>query len=276
MLVKKLKKIYRFFFLKYFRIIYKFQYDIPFFNTSDHIKTVNPIKYIQGSKSVAVIGKGASIFKSSPKKIIEECDCRILLSRVDVENLEEFIGNKFEVQISPQVAEDNSIMQVMPKNIIDKYGIKLLICNLEKKDKRFKTFYNFFHDRVDMLGYIPSENQLDFNIDVFNYSPTGRLTIASSVLKILYNVPSVEKIVFAGVDAYHFGYSQKQKKDGKIFFDINITSQNPLETHGKPFIKFMIDTVIKKNKIKKLRVFFPKILKDYIDFPDHESFNFYD
>jgi hypothetical protein len=276
MLVKKLKKIYRFFFSKYWRIIYKFKYEIPFFNTNDLTKIVNPIKYIEGSKSVAIIGKGASIFESNPKKIIEECDCRILLSRVDVENLEEFIGNKFEIQISPQVAEDNSIVQVMPKHIIKKYGIKLLICNLEKKDKRFKIFYNFFHDRVNMLSYIPSENELDFNIDVYNYSPTGSLTIASSILRILYNVPSVEKIVFVGVDAYHFGYSQKQKTDGKIFFDINITSQNPLKTHGKPFVNFMIDTVIKKNKIKKLKVFFPKILKKYIDFPDHESFNFYE
>lgn len=275
-MIKKLKKAIHFLRNKYWRIIYKIKYDIPFFDTSNFSKIINPIDYLHGVKSVAIIGKGASIFECNPKKIIEKCECKVLLSRVDVENLGEYIGDKFDIQIAPQVANVNSVIQVLPKNIIKNYGIKLLICNLNKKDERFKIFYNFFHNRVEKIGYMPSFDEMNFNINIYKYSERGSLTIASSILRILYNIPSIEKIIFAGVDAYHFGYSQKQKTDGKIFFDINITSQNPLETHGKPFVNFMIDTVIKKNKIKELKVFFPKVLKDYIDFPDHESFNFYE
>ena len=70
--------------------------------------------------------------------------------------------------------------------------------------------------------------------------------------------------------------SQKQKQDGKVFFNMNITNKDPKETHGKPFIKFMIDSVIERNKITKLKVYFPNILKQYIDFPEHECFIFYD
>jgi len=275
MIVKILKNFIIFSLKKYWRIIYKIKYDIPFFDTNNFSKIINPIEYLTGVKSVAIIGKGASIFECNPKKIIEKCECKVLLSRLDVENLGEYIGNKFDVQISPQVANVNSTIQVLPKNIIKNCGVKLLICNLNKNDERFKIFYNFFHNRVEKIGYMPNIDEMNFNINIYKYSDRGSLTIASSILRILYNTPSVEQIVFAGIDAYHFGYSQKQKEDGKVFFQINITSNNPKETHGKPFIKFMIDSVIKRNEIKKLKVFFPIILKKYIDFPNHESFKFY-
>ena len=51
----------------------------------------------------------------------------------------------------------------------------------------------------------------------------------------------MEKIVFAGVDAYHYGYSQKQKEDGKVFLNVNITTDNPKETHGKPLLNYIFD-----------------------------------
>lgn len=275
MFLEIIKKPIRFLIYKYWRIIYKFKYDIPFFDKHGKSKIVNPVDYLEGTKSIAIIGKGASIFENNPKKIIDQCDCKVILSRVDIENLEEFIGSKFDIQIAPQVSKTNTIMQVLPEKLLKKYGIKLLICNLDKQDERFKIFYNFFHNRVNKIGYMPNSDNLDFDVDVYKYSSRGSLTIASSVLRMIYNVKTVEKIVFAGVDAYHFGYSQKQNQDGKVFFNTNITSHNPKETHGKPFIKFMIDSVIERNKQNKLKVFFPKILKKYITFPEHESFMFY-
>ena len=272
MIIEKIRKIFLFIFFKYWRIIYKIKYEIPFFDRNDLSKIINPIKYIEGSKSVAIIGKGASIFENNPIKEIEKCDCRILLSRVDVENLEKYIGNRFEVQIAPQVSKTDTIMQVLPRKLIRKYGIKLLICNLKRTDERFEIFNNFFQDRIENLGYMPDSNEMDFDVDIYKYSSRGSLTIASSVLRILYNVPSVQKIVFAGVDAYHFGYSQKQKKDGYVFLDI---IPSDLETQGKPFIRYMIDSVIKRNRIQRLDLYFPEILKKYIDFPEHQSFKFY-
>lgn len=272
MIIKKLKKIFRIVYFKYWRVIYKYKYQIPIFDKNDLSKIINPIKYIEGSKSVAIIGKGASIYENNPIKEIKRCDCRILLSRVDIENLEKYIGNKFEVQIAPQVSKTHTVMQVLPKKLIRKYGIQLLICNLKKTDDRFKIFNNFFNDRIENLGYMPDSNEMSFDVDIYKYSSRGSLTIASSILRILYNVSSVRKIVFAGVDAYHFGYSQKQKKDGYVFFDI---IPSDLETQGKPFIRYMIDSVIKRDKINRLDVYFPKILKKYINFPKHRSFKFY-
>lgn len=274
--IKKLKLIVSYIINKYWRIIYKSKYGIPFFDTNNSSKITNPIKYLKGIKSVAIIGKGASIFENNPKKVIDECDCRILLSRVDVENLEGYLGNKFEVQITSMVSDRDSIVQVLPKDLIKKYGINLLIANLEKSDERFKLYNTYFQDRVNNLGYKPSSNEMRFDVDIYKYSPRGSLTIASSVLRILYNVPTVEKIVFAGVDAYHFGYSQQQKEDGRVFLNINAGSEDPHESHGKPFIKFMIDSVIERNKLMKLRVYFPSILKQYINFPNHECFMFYE
>ena len=269
---KKLKNIINYAINKFWRIVYKFKYDIPFFDTDNISNITNPIEYLDGIKSIAIIGKGASIFDRNPRKVIERCDCRVLLSRVDVENLENYIGKKFEVQIVPQVAERKSLIQVLPRKLIKKYGIKLLVVNLENTDKRFKIFYNFFHDRVNKISYMLSPSEMNLDIDVYKYSPRGSLTIASTALRILYNVPSVEKIVFAGVDAYHYGYSQKQKTDGKVFLD---EVPENLETHGIPFIKYMIDSVIERNKNKKIKVYFPLILKRYINFPKHESFMFY-
>ncbi len=273
MIIKKLKKIFRFIYYKYWRVIYKYKYQIPFFDKNDFSKIINPIKYIEGSNSVAIIGKGASIYENNPIKEIKKCDCRILLSRVDVENLEKYIGNRFEVQIAPQVSKTHTINQVLPKKLIRKYGIKLLICNLNRADKRFEIFNNFFQDRIENIGYMLDKNELDFDLDIYKYSSRGSLTIASSILRILYNVPTVEKIIFAGVDAYHFGYSQKQKKDGYVFLDI---IPSDLETQGKPFIRYMIDSAIERNKSRKLELYFPKVLKNHINFPNHKCFKFYD
>jgi len=273
--IKILKSIVSYIINKYWRIIYKSKYGIPFFDTNNSSKITNPINYLKGVKSVAIIGKGASIFENNPKQVIDECDCRILLSRVDVENLESYLGNKFEVQITPMVADRDSIIQVLPKDLIKKYGINLLIANLEKSDERFILFNNYFQDRVNNVGYKPSSNEMTFDVDIYKYSPKGSLTIASSVLRILYNISSVEKIVFAGVDAFHYGYSQKQKIDGKVFLDQNLNFENPMESHGKPFLNFLFDTVQQINKIKKLDVYFPKVLKKHIKFPNSTSFKFY-
>ena len=275
MIINQFKKFSRFIFFKYCRIIYKIKYDIPFFDTKNFSKIVNPVDYLDGVKSVAIIGKGASIFESNPREIIEKCDCKIILSRVDIENLGEYVGSKFDIQIAPQVSKKNSVIQVFPKNIIKNCGIKLLICNLDKKDERFNIFYNFFHNRVDKIGYVPSSEELNFDVNIYKYSQRGILTIASSVLRILYNIKSIEKIIFAGVDAFHYGYSQKQKTDGKVFLDQNLNYENPKETHGKPFLNFLFESVLEVNKFSKLEVYFPKILKQHINFPTHESFKFY-
>ena len=59
MFLEIIKKPIRFLIYKYWRIIYKFKYDIPFFFLYVKSKIVKPLEYLEGTKRIAIIGKGA-------------------------------------------------------------------------------------------------------------------------------------------------------------------------------------------------------------------------
>ena len=248
-LYRLIKIIIRTFYFKIHRFAYFYKYRIPINDKYSNIPSglVSPLSYFKGFNSVAIIGKGSSIFDINPKKIITDCDTRVLLNRVDIEGLESYIGNKFEVQMTQYVSRrSNWLMPVLSKRLISKYGIDMLICNLNKDDLRFKRYYNFFHNRVKKISYMPHD-KLKIDLDIFQYQKDGALTIASNIIRILYNVPTVNKIIFAGVDAYHYGYSHQGESDGKIFHDM--LQGNEREKAGVPFLKFLFDYTIIRNKI---------------------------
>lgn len=77
-----------------------------------------------------------------------------------------------------------------------------------------------------------------------------------------------------GVDAYHYGYSHQGESDGKIFHDM--LQGNEREKSGVPFLKFLFDYTIIRNKIYPIEIYFPICMKIFIDFPVHPRFKFYD
>ena len=97
------------------------------------------------------------------------------------------------------------------------------------------------------------------------------------MLRVLVNMPDLKKIVFAGIDAFHYGYSYRKDvspKD-KFYYGINACSEDPLETHGKPFIRFLRDIMEIRNKISPLDVYIPHCLKENFNLPQKSYFNYY-
>lgn len=264
---------------KYYRLMYKLKYGIPFFDQAiDSNKVVNFLDYTEGLKSAAVIGKGASIYKSSPKEMIEKCAFKCILNSVDVEHLEQYIGSQIDAQITMHVSAVNTLMPVLPKETFKKKNIKLLIGNIhlwQDNGNRFKRYYSFFHDRVNHISHIiPDENcKYDYTKQLYGGES---LSTGAALVKMLLNVDTLEKIVFAGVDAYHFGYAQSKDADSNIFYSLDVGHDNVKEKVGRPFLNFLFEAVIKRNDVYPLEVYFPKVLKQYIDFPNHTSFKFYD
>ena len=130
---------------------------------------------------------------------------------------------------------------------------------------------------MPFISFIPEDTDLTFEGDAKLYGGHG-LGITANLLRMLYEIKSLEKIVFAGIDAFHFGYaySETSSLNEKVFYGINAVSLNPLETHGKPFLKFLFFTLSEINKVRYLEVWFPLILKEYINFPDDPYYKFYD
>lgn len=262
---------------KYYRLLYKKKYDIPFFDTKDKKKVVNFLDYVKGIKSAAIIGKGASIYKSRPRSIIQQCDFKCILNSVDVEHLEEYIGSEIDAQMTMHVAAVNTLMPVLSKKIFKKKKIKLLIGNIhlwQDNGERFERYYSFFQDRVENISYVipDDESKYDFTKQLYGGES---LSTGAALVKMLLNIDTLEKIVFAGVDAYHFGYAQSENGDKNTFYSLDVGHDNVKEKVGKPFLKFLFYAIMERNKVFPIKVYFPEILKEHINFPEHDSFKFY-
>ncbi len=256
------------------------KYDIPFWDAKiDNNRIVDFQTILKDVSSVSIIGKGASIFHSNPLEIIKNSDFKILMNSVDIEYLEKYIGNKFDMQITTHISRTNSIIPVISKKNIKKYGIRYLMCNNEKSHKNGQTvidYWRYFNNRVDYISCLPEFSKLNYSPDLTRFGP--RLTIASSVLLLLYNIESVNKIIFVGVDAFHFGYSYRPniKDNDKHFYPINEGGYNdPKSSHGIPFLNFLFTTIEEVNKKRRIEIHFPEILIPYINFPKKDYIIFY-
>ena len=279
-LIQLLKNIIKYFYFKYHRVKYFINYRIPIFDKqmdSDHI--VDFLDWVGPIESAAIIGKGASIYESSPKELIQNCDFKCILNSVDVEHLESYIGSKIDAQMTTQVGSVNSLMPVLSNKLIGKYGIKVLICNSKKSYNDGSTvnnYWNYFRNRVGNISCMPEDNELVFDPDLTKYGGHG-LTIAANLILLLYNIPTLKKIVFAGVDAFHFPYAYKNepKKNDKVFYSINAASEDPRTTHGIPFLLFLFDTLEKINEYRNVDVYFPAVLNEYFKFPQRSYIYYY-
>ena len=280
-IIDLLKNFLDYGYYKYHRLKYFFLYGIPFIDKKiDSTRIVNFLDWVGPIENAAIIGKGASIYESDPKKLIQSCDFKCVLNSVDIEHLEPFIGSSVDAQMTTRAGLVNSLMPVLPKRILKKYGIKLLICNSTMNyanGTAIKTYWDFFNNRVDNISYMLENDELEFDVDTKQYSERGRLTIASSLLRMLYNIKTLNKIVFAGVDAFHFPYAYREgvKQTDKVFYPMNAASEDPRNTHGLPFLRFLFDTLKLINQERKLDAYFPVILKKHIDFPDVNYIKFY-
>ena len=255
-------------------------YDIPFWDSglpSKKITSFNTI--LQNIKSIALIGKGASIFESDSLKLIRNCDYRVCLNSVDLENVRSKVGGFVDAQATTQVSRVNSLMPVYPKTTINKFSIKTLICNNQRDYKNnlvLNDYFYYFNDRVDTICCLPSDNfyKIDLSLDKYN---KGRITIAGSMIRVLVNMLDLKKIVFAGIDAFHYGYSYRKgiKSNDMFYYDINACSADPLETHGKPFIEFLRDIMEIRNKISSLDIYIPLCLKENFNLPKKPYFKYY-
>jgi hypothetical protein len=260
--------------------LYYFKYRIPIHNAKvDKNRLVAFDSIVEGVKSVAIIGKGASILESNPKSLIQKCDFKCVMGIIDVDYFESYIGNSIDAQMTSHVGRIDSLMPVFSKNIIQKYGIKVLICNSTNKYKKghiLKNYWNYFNNRTPFISYMADDKELRFDGDPEKYGGHG-LGVTANLLRMLYELKSLERIVFAGIDAYHFDYAygDNHKKSGKVFYDMYAGSSDPKITHGIPFLKFLFHTLDEINSTKYLEVWFPCILKNYIDFPDKVYYKFY-
>jgi hypothetical protein len=279
-LIQLLKNIIKYFYFKYHRVKYFICYGIPIFDKrmgSDNI--VDFLDWVGPIESAAIIGKGASIYESSPKELIQNCDFKCILNSVDVEHLESYIGSKIDAQMTTQVGSVNSLMPVLSKKLINQFGVKALICNSTKtyNDGRVvNTYLNFFNDRADFISCMAENTELKFDVDLKKYGGRG-LTMASNLVRMLYNIKTLKRIVFAGVDAYHYPYSYRGgvKNNDKVFYQINAGSDNPKISHGLPFLAFLFDTLEIINRERVLHAYFPAVLRSVIDFPDVKYIKFY-
>ena len=236
--------------------------------------------WIGDIKSAAIIGKGASVFESKPLDLIKNCEFTCLMNSVDIDYLEPWIGNKFDAQLTTHVGRINSIIPVLNKEQIERTGIKILICNNtidHNKGITVKDYWNYFNNRVQKIGYVPHSSEFNFKVDLSQYGE--RLSMASSLLMMLFNVKTLNKIVFVGVDAFHFGYSYRpgvSETDRHFYPFTEGGYDDPRTSHGLPFLKFLFETINLINSQRELIVLFPEVLRGHIDFPDENYIQFYE
>jgi hypothetical protein len=278
---RKLKDALLYLYFKYHRALYYFSFGIPIFNKKvEKGRLVDFIDWVGPIESAAIVGKGSSILKSNPIKTIQNCEFKCLLNIIDLDYLRPYIGDTFDAQMTTHVGRANSIVPVLSKKQIKKYNIRILVCNSTKSymaGEVLKDYWDYFNNRVPFISYMSDDQNLFFDGDAKKYDGHG-LGITANLLRMLYEIKSLKKIVFAGIDAYHFGYaySESSLKNKKVFYDMNATSSDPINTHGKPFIKFLFFTLHEINKERYLEVWFPKILKEYFQFPDEPYYKYYD
>lgn len=280
-MMRKLKDLLLYFYFKYHRILYLFKYKIPILNVDiEKERLVNFVDWVGPIKSAAIVGKGASVLETNPKELIQGCNFKCLMNTIDIDFLKSHIGKDFDAQMTSHIGRVDSLMPVLSKELITKYGINLLICNSTRSYKSgsiVKDYWDYFNNRVPFISFIPEDSDLTFEGEAKLYGGHG-LGITANLLRMLYEIKSLEKIVFVGIDAFHFGYAYRETSslNEKVYYGINAASLNPLETHGKPFLKFLFFTLREINKVRYLEVWFPLILKEYIDFPDEPYYKYYD
>ncbi|MDC0596898.1 hypothetical protein OAP43_03950 [Candidatus Pseudothioglobus singularis] len=231
--------------------VYKF--GVPLYCKFDDTKKVSTfLDVLEGIKSVAIIGRGASIYECNPINIIKEVDFVIILNRVDIENMTKYIGNRVDAQI----AQPPPPYAVIPKKIINLFGVKYISSNKRSSSQKFKRFYRSCSNRgIEILRY-PEDQELGYSFTKYSaFAPTQ----CGSLIKILFNVKSVEKIFFAGVDFFTQGYSNIEDLGEMV-----AEKQPPInnyELKGKPLINYITTNLAHVNKDRELKLYFPHILK---------------
>ncbi len=259
----KLKALIKILFKPYLFI----RYNVPLicnYNQKHRYRTL--INALDGVKSIAIIGRGASIKECNPILEINNVEFVIIMNRVEIESLEEYIGNKIDAQI----AQPPPPYAVLPRDSIKKYGIKYISSNKRQSSFKFKNFYCSCYNRgVEVLRY-PDDSELNYKFTKYNvYAPTQ----CGSLMKIIFNVKSINKVVFAGVDFFTQGYSICKIKDEKV------APQTPhsfnYEKKGIPLMKYIKEQSKHVAKDRDLRLFFPEILKSILGDDSNGVINYY-
>ncbi|MCK5175829.1 MAG: hypothetical protein KAR47_20710 [Planctomycetes bacterium] len=245
----------------------RYKYGVPLFQKNvrrDDLADV--FEEIGEIKSCAIIGKGNSIKSCNPINEIGQCDLKIILNRVEVENLTDFIGDRIDAQIGMPPG----LYTILPKKLLRQFEIRFIISNKVFEDPRFNIFYNSYRTRGIPVCCVPDDKHMKYDYCKLDYP---HATQCGSILKILYNIDSLERIVFAGIDFFRFGY-HTTNVDKRACPAAPPPNNDKLK--GDPLKKFIFETVPKRNATKPLTVYFPSILKPLIDFPDLPCFKFYE
>ena len=238
---------------------------------------------IEGSKKVLIIGKGASLNNISDEKLsalIEKCDYRILASSVDIANHSTLKKYSYDVQFTCRVDDINRFCPVYPQEMLNKFCIKSLCINSNKKYNnglalaRYKKFFNYPNIKLLDIGLKKGFTPISDNPNLYG----GRsLTMLHSILKQIMASSSVKEIILLGVDFYGTGYldetRKKSQKEQKIFYEITISSENPRENEGIPLLKYLMKLTQSDFFKKRFKLIFPKEIECYI--PDEILYNFY-
>jgi len=231
------------------------------FKQHDNLLTV-----LDGVKNVAVIGRGSSINESNPWSLIEKTDFKIIMNRVDLESLPQMRGYKIDAQI----AQPPPPYSVLPPSLIEKYAVDYVSSNKTQKNKQFYKFKRCYQKCAAEILRFPDDSELGYP---FTRSTTYAPTQCGSILRVLFNVCSVERIVFAGVDFFMDGYWNKSEINEECAPRI-VPSVN-FEKKGKPLAKWINDSVKVVSLDRDIELYFPE--KTRILFGDSccESIKFY-
>lgn len=263
MIKSKIKFIIKLFYRPYLSL----KYDLPLFPRYSYNNHRTLIDVLNGVKSIAIIGRGASIKEINPIMQIKNVDFVIIMNRVEIESLEKYIGKKVDAQI----AQPPPPYAVLPKSIINKFGVKYISSNKIQSSPKFKSFFSSYFNRgVELLRY-PNDDELKYDFTKYNvYAPTQ----CGSLMKIIFNVTSIKKVVFAGVDFFSQGYMTEIIKDKKI------APQEPhsfnLRKKGLPLLKYIKSCSKIVNFDRGIQLYFPSNLKKFIGKIDKDVIKFYD
>ena len=98
---RKIKDLLLYIYFKYHRIVYLLKYKIPVLNVDiEKERFVNFIDWVGPIKSVAIVGKGASVLETNPKELIQGCNFKCLMNSIDIDFLEAHIGKNFDAQMT--------------------------------------------------------------------------------------------------------------------------------------------------------------------------------
>ena len=248
------------------KVVYRIKYGVPLFQRDPDIENIpNVLDMIGPIRSCAIIGRGASVKACNPLEHIQQCDFKVIMNRVEIESLTDFLGDHIDAQIAQP---PGGVITVLPKNLVEQFGLRFLISNKLKTSDTFKRFYSAYYNRGVPITCVPDDSEMKYDFCKYKYP---HRTQCGSLLKILYNIDTLEKIVFAGVDFFRFDYVT-QGKDTRVFPKMLESAQ---EDKGDPLFKFIVETVQLRNKIRPLTVYFPYILKPLLDFPSLDCFRFY-